>query len=262
MSQEIQEIYRPLIEDMTWSYSRISSFHDCPYKWFLRYIKDCKELPQFYSSYGSFMHKLIEDFYRGRLTREEMLIKFLSDFQEEVRGERPKDSIVKKYIRCGIKYLAGFTPFPYNTIDVEKRVKFHIYGIPFVGFIDYLGESDNGDLIIIDNKSRSLKPRSEKEKPTAKDKELDEMLRQLYIYSRAVEEEYGRLPKWLCFNCFKSGEFIIEPFNEKAYDEAIEWAVNSVETIKDTNDFPPKGDYFSCRFICEVKNDCCYYEMR
>ena len=64
--------YRPLIEDMTWSFSRIECFNDCPYRWFLKYIKRYKETPQFYSSYGSFMHKLIEQFYKGELTKEEI----------------------------------------------------------------------------------------------------------------------------------------------------------------------------------------------
>ena len=256
-----QEIYRPLMEDMIWSYSRLSTFHDCPYRWFLRYIRDCKEAPQFYSSYGSFMHRLIEEFYKGELTKEGMLTKFLFDFQKEVQGERPKESTVQKYISSGLKYLKGFTPFPYNMIDVEKKVRFNIEGVPFVGFIDYLGESD-GDLIIVDNKSRDLKPRSKRKEPTVKDKELDDMFRQLYIYSAAVKQEYGRFPKLLCFNCFKSGVFIEEPFDKKAYDEAIKWAIDTVNTIKDTNDFPSNVEFFACQYICGVKDDCCYYEMR
>lgn len=255
-----QEIYRPLIEGMTWSYSRISSFHDCPYRWFLRYIKDCKEAPQFYSSYGSFMHKLIEKYYRGELTKEGMLTEFLFDFQKEVQGERPKESVVQKYIQSGLEYLKTFEPFPYNMIDVEKKVRFEIEGIPFVGFIDYLGESD-GEYILVDNKSRDLKPRSNRDKPTLKDKELDEMLRQLYIYSAAVKQEYGKFPKLLCFNCFKSGVFIKEPFEEKAYDEAMQWAIDGVNTIINTEDFPPKAEFFACRYICGVKDDCCYYGM-
>ena len=79
-------IYRPLIEDMTWSYSRIKCFEDCPYRFYLKYISRCKEIPQFYASYGSFMHKLIEEFYKGIITKEEMLTKFLFGFQENVIG--------------------------------------------------------------------------------------------------------------------------------------------------------------------------------
>ena len=253
-------IYRPLIEDMTWSYSRIKCFEDCPYRFYLKYISGCKEVPQFYASYGSFMHKLIEEFYRGKLTKEEMLTKFLFDFQTEVKGERPKESTVSKYIQCGVEYLRGFSPFSYKMIDVEKKVEFEIGGKKFIGFIDYLGEKD-GEYYIVDNKSRELKPRSKRAKPTVKDQELDEMLKQLYLYAAAVKQEYGKFPKALCFNCFKNGVFIEEPFSEKVFSETIEWFLKAIDNIADENDFLPYLDYFSCKNICGVKDECCYYEL-
>lgn len=130
-----------------------------------------------------------------------------------------------------------------------------------MGYIDYLGEKD-GELYVVDNKSRDLKPRSKRAKPTLKDAELDDMLRQLYIYSGAVKQEYGRFPKKLCFNCFKAGTFIEEPFSETAYQEAIDWAQKSIEEIKDADDFNPYVEYFGCRYICGVSDECCYWQMR
>lgn len=206
--------YKPLIDDMTWSYSRIEAFNDCPYRFFLKYIKRCKDSDKFYASYGSFIHKLIEQFYRNELNKDEMLMTFLTDFSKEVRGIRPKDTTVQKYIEAGCEYLKGFSAFPFNMIDVEKRVEFSLEGYNFIGFIDYLGEK-NGKIYIVDNKSRDLKPRSNRENPTVKDKELDLMLRQLYIYSIAVEQEYGVLPEALCFNCFRTGVFIKERFDKQ-----------------------------------------------
>ena len=252
--------YRPLIEDMIWSYSRLEAFDDCPYRWFLKYIKHCKETDKFYSSYGSFMHKLIEGFYKGAFTKEEMLNKFLAGFSKEVRGTRPQEDTVTKYIQCGCEYLRGFQPFRFNMIDVEKRVEFDIDGIPFVGYIDYLGEED-GEYVIVDHKSRTLKPRSKRAKPTAKDKELDSMLNQLYIYSAAVKNEYGKFPKLLCLNCFRTGVFIEEPFNEDAYHAAIEWVKKQVEKIKDADDFYPNREFFSCCYICGVSDECCYNQI-
>lgn len=52
--------YAPLIDDMVWSYSRIKAFEDCPYRWYLKYIKKFHGKDMFFSSYGTFMHKLIE----------------------------------------------------------------------------------------------------------------------------------------------------------------------------------------------------------
>lgn len=249
--------YRPLIEDMIWSYSRISTFDDCPYRWFLKYIKGCTEVEKFYSSYGSFMHKLIERYYKGELTKNEMPMIFLNEFSERVKGIRPQENIVKKYIQCGSDYLKDFKPFKYKMIDVEKRVDFELDGISFVGYIDYLGEKD-GEYYIIDNKSRNLKPRSNRLKPTLKDYELDLMLKQLYIYSAAIKQEYGRFPKGLCFNCFRTGNFIEEPFSENAYNMTIEWAKKKIEEIKNADEFHPKIEFFSCNYICGVSDDCCY----
>lgn len=253
--------YRPLIEDMVWSYSRIKCFHDCPYRWFLKYIKHIPERPQFYASYGSFMHKLIEQYYKGELTKEEMQIKFLFDFSKEVHGARPQEGIVKKYIQCGNQYLKDFEPFPYKMLGVEKKIVFNLESFPFVGYIDYLGEKD-GALHVIDNKSRDLKPRSTRAKPTVKDKELDDMLRQLYLYAGAVKDEYGCFPESLCFNCFKSETFIEEPFSEEAYKEAVSWAGKSIEEIADADEFPPNIEYFACKYICGVNDECCYWQTR
>lgn len=252
--------YLPLIEDMVWSYSRIESFNDCPYRFFLKYISKCKDSDKFYASYGLFMHKLIENYYRGVLSKDEMLIEFLTGFSKNVRGVRPPESTVQKYIRCGVEYLKGFQPFKYPMVDVEKRVEFEIDGLKFVGYIDYLGKED-GEYYVIDNKSRDLKPRSNREKPTVKDRELDSMLKQLYIYSAAVKQEYGKFPKSLCFNCFKSGVFIEEPFREEAYNEAVDWVKRMVEDIKSTDDFYPNREFFSCYYICGVSDDCVYDQI-
>lgn len=215
----------------------------------------------FYASYGSFIHKLIENYYRGIISKDEMPLIFLRDFSKEVRGERPASSTVDKYIRNGCEYLNEFKPFRFRMIDVEKKVNFKIGKYPFVGFIDYLG-ADGDDLVIVDNKSRDLKPRSGRKNPTQKDIELDTMLRQLYIYSSAVKQEYGKFPSLLCFNCFRSGVFIEEPFRKEEYDKAMEWSEKEIGYIADTDEFYPRIDFFSCRYICGVRDECCYKDLR
>lgn len=249
--------YKPLIDDMTWSYSRIESFNDCPYRFFLRYIKKYEDTDKFYATFGSFMHKLLEQYYKCELSKDDMLMKFLTDFSKEVKGIRPKDTTVKKYIKSGSEYLKSFSPFPFNMVDVEKRAEFTIEEFNFIGFIDYLGEKE-GKLYIVDNKSRNLKPRSNRAKPTAKDKELDLMLRQLYLYSVYIKQAYGVFPEALCFNCFRTGVFIKEQFDIQKYEETKQWAIDSIEKIRNTEDFEPNGDFFSCFYICGVSDHCEY----
>ena len=52
--------YAPLIDDMVWSYSRIKAFEDCPYRWYLKYIKKFHGKDMFFSSYGTFMHNFTD----------------------------------------------------------------------------------------------------------------------------------------------------------------------------------------------------------
>ena len=249
-------IYKELIKDMTWSYSRIESFVDCPYRWFLKYIKKCKGIPLFYSSYGTFMHRLIEGYYNDEVAKDELSLEFLCGFSTNVRGERPRSSTVEKYIQEGKKYFENFAPFPYSKVEVEGRFDYKIGRLPFVAYIDFLGEKD-GDLYIIDNKSRDLKPRVNKERKS--NETLDKMLRQLYLYAAAVKKKYKQYPKSLCFNCFRTGVFIEEPFIKTEYDKTIAWAQQQIKKIENESDFLPIVDFFKCRHLCEVKEDCIYW---
>lgn len=255
--------YRPLIEDMTWSYSRIKCFDDCPYRFFLTYIYGADERPMFYASYGSFMHKLLEQYYKGELTKEEMQTKYLLDFRNSVRGERPKESTVYNYIRHGAAYLGNFEPFRCTPYAVEERLDFSVRGEKFTGFSDLVGiNEENGELWLIDHKSRDLKPRSKRKKPTLSDTELDEYLRQLYLYSVPIKDRFGKYPDRLIFNCFRTNTVISEPFSEQALNETLDWAKSKIEEIKDAEDFHPYIDYFQCRYICGVSHECCFCESR
>ena len=249
------------MEDMTWSYSRVSGFSECQYKWFLRYIRKLPEQPRFYASYGSFMHRLLAAYYKGEASRVEQLIKFLFGFQKEVCGPRPQESTVSKFIHAGSEYLRRLQPSPFEPIAVEQKVDFNIGDYDFVGFIDLIGKRD-GDLYIIDHKSRELKPRSGRKQPTKLDLELEEKLRQLYLYAEAVFQLYGSYPKALIFNCFKSGVVIEEPFSEAACREAKQWAETEIGKLMEESEFPPQREYFRCRWLCGHNEDCCYWTGR
>lgn len=188
-----------------------------------------------------------------------MSTKFLFGFSTEVVGDRPSPEIVESYIRKGVEYFDNFEPFPFDFVDVERKVEFEVKGIKMIGYIDYLGTKD-GEFYVVDNKSRDLKPRSKRSTPTQNDKLIDEMLRQLYLYSTDVYNEFGKFPKELCFNCFKSGIFLREPFRMEAYESAVEWAESEVSKIMDTKNFHPNIDYFTCKFLCSYPHECCYWD--
>ena len=254
--------YRPLIEDMVWSYSRIQSFRRCPYAWFQRYIRNDPEEPEFYASYGSFVHELFAEFYTGALSKEDLPEAFANRFGPEVKGLPPKRGLSESYFEEGLKYFQEFEPLPFRCVGVEKELFFQVGGFPFHGFIDFVGEREDGKLVVVDHKSRALKQRSKRKKPTANDREIDSILPQLYLYAEGLHQELGRFPDELCINCFRSGELIQEPFDPALLEQAKEDVIKSINDILDESEFYPVIDEFQCRNMCGFHYDCCYYQGR
>lgn len=251
--------YSYIINEMIWSYSRITAYEDCPYRFYLKYIKKQKGIRHFFSDYGSFMHLIIQKYLTGELKKEDLADYYLTNFRKNVVGKAPNPKIFKNYFQQGLMYLNNIQPFANDILGVEKEVSFHIEDKEFIGYIDIV--SQNEGIEITDNKSRALKERSKRKKPTKTDLELDDFLRQLYIYSIPIESEYGELPRRLIFNCFRTNTQIIEPFNYTAYENTKKWALTAINKIAKETDWKPNIDWFKCQHLCDVCENCEYYQM-
>jgi len=253
----------PLIKEMTWSYSRIKAFDDCKYRWFLKYIRfpkfESKDL--FFSSYGIFMHKLLESYNKGEKTAEQIKTEYLRDFRARIKARAPSATVFKNYFMDGLQYLSNIHPSDNKILSIESKAEFEICSWPFVGYIDLLEQEEGGKILLIDNKSKVLKPRSTREKPTRADEELDEYLKQLYLYSYYVFVRYGKFPDELCFNCFRKNTFIKEPFSQEAYQSALNWFLGKIEEIVVETEFAPDIEFFRCRYLCEMQDYCDYYRL-
>lgn len=250
--------FRPLIDDMVWSYSRLSTFDMCKYKWFLKYIEypKAKSATLFFSAYGTFMHELIADYYSKKKTRYEILVEFLAHYEERVPLDSPP-KVYESYYNKGLNYIKTIPEIENTVLAVEKKYRFNVGDLRFVGVIDRVEQDKDGNILIIDNKSKNLSPRS---KRAVKSNEvLDEYLRQLYIYSIPIKELYGKYPDRLCFNCFRINKQIEEPFDEKVFNDTVEWVSNKKEEIAEETDFTPNCDDFRCKYICDMHDYCEYY---
>lgn len=213
----------------------------------------------FFSDYGKFMHSIIELYLRGELGKGDLVIYYLTNFRKEVIAEAPNPHIFQKYFQDGLRYLTEFE-FPYmNVFAVEQKLDFKIEDKNFVGVIDCVVNDDA--VVILDNKSRTLSPRSRRKKPTKSDKELDSYLRQLYLYSVPIKDLFYKYPDRLEFNCFRSGKLISEPFNKDALNKTKEWALSTIEKITNNDVWKPDMEYWKCRYLCDVNQHCEYYQM-
>ena len=248
-----------IVDEMTWSYSRITAYEDCPYRFYLKYIKKIKGVRHFFSDYGSFMHLIIQKFLTGELKKSGLVGYYLINFRKEVVGKAPSQAIFQNYFKQGIDYLMNIEEPDDEIVGVEKEVLFSVDSKDFIGYIDKVSIADG--IAITDNKSRALKPRTTRKKPTKTDEELDKYLRQLYIYSIPIEAEFNEYPKWLIFNCFRTQTKIIEPFNMDTYNATKSWALDTIEAISNEERWKPNIEWFRCRYLCDVCSECEYYQM-
>lgn len=256
-------------EDFVWSFSRVAKYEDCKYSWFLKYIEGEPDEEMFFSCYGGLMHKLFADYFSGQADRLQMREMYL---QRYASGFPPamSDKVYMKYFFDGLNAIDKADKIWRDILDthfvvgVEKEVSFKFANNNFIGYIDLLLEDISGNLIIVDHKSRTLKPYSGKKTPTKYDELLDGYLRQMYFYSEAVKQIYGKYPTELWFNCYRNNEknmLIKLPFYSKILEQTKQWAEQKIEEIRNTEKWTPNCDPFFCTHLCGCKNSCEYYSM-
>ena len=250
------------IESMTWSFSRISSFETCPYMWFLKYVYGAKGISKFFAQFGSYMHGIYQKYFCGLLEQDALPKYYIEHFRGSVLSSPPSKEIYRSYFEQGLRATKSPPALNRTILGVEKEFHFsYAGGRDFVGYADLITQDRNGVLYLTDHKSRALKPYSGKKVQTKSDKELTSYFRQLYVYSCPIREAYGRFPDFLEFNCFRTGTWIKEPFSIDRYHEVERWAEKQIDCIVPNEIWAPNIDYWFCKYICDMSNECEYSKM-
>lgn len=265
MENEIKLENEGLLDSVTWSFSRLNAFYNCPYEWKLHYLDRNKGVDSSFGQFGSFCHKCLEMYAKGELDIFDISEYYEEHYCDEVTMEFP----FNKYVDMGISYYEkgldyfnklDFDLDKYDILGVEKRVNFKIGKYDFVGYIDLLlREKESGKIIILDHKSASIKILKSGKISKSDQSHFLEFERQLYLYSKAVIEDYGRVDS-LEWNMFKDQTSIKIPWNEDEYKEALKWAEDTIHLIENEKEWKPKVDFFYCNNLCSQRFNACQYK--
>ena len=254
-----------LLDTMTWSFSRLNSFYNCPYEWKLRYIDCNKSENGFFGEYGSLIHKILEKYEKGELSLFELNDYYEEHFSENVPHDAPPNKYVdikQSYYEKGLDYFNNIDLDldKYEVLGVEKEVRFQIPGKDFIGYIDLLlKEKETGKIIILDHKSASIKILKNGKVSKSEQEHVREFIRQLCLYAIPVIEEYGHVDE-LWWNLFKDKNWLKMPFNKEDYDEAIQWAEDTLKLIETEKEWLPNPDFYYCNYLCGQRNHACEYK--
>ena len=260
-----------ITDNMTWSFSRLNSFYsNCKYEWFMHYIECLDTANSSFGEFGGFCHKILEQYAKGELDVFDLAPYYEEHYMEEVVTSFPPNKYTdlgEKYYGLGESYFETFDPSSLGldacqVLGVEKEIHFEIDGKPFVGYIDLLlRNNETGEITILDHKSSTIKILKNGKVSKSDADHFLEFKRQLYLYSKAVREEYGEdsIDK-LKWNMFKDGTSIEIPYSEEEYQEAIKWASDTIKAIEAETEWPPLADQFYCWNLCSMRENACPYK--
>ena len=238
---------------MQYSFSKLTSFYECPYAFYRNYQKKEIGIDNQFASYGILVHSILERYAKGELNLNQLVDEFNSGFEMSISEPIVMfgRDLTQSYFDKGVEFFSNFKGF-WGLLPLEAEYKFETKlndDNSLIGIIDLVARDDNDNLIIIDHKSSSKFSK----------KELKEKVRQLYLYSKAIKEKYGKFPAEVWFNHFKSNHVEKLKFSEDDYNEALSWALETINKIESCIDFEPNNtDKFMCDYLCDYRENCDY----
>lgn len=216
-----------ILDGMRWSFSSVNTYDTCPQAFKLGYLDALPRQDNAFSDWGTFMHSIMERYFKGELEFYELSQVYVDGYQQNVKCKFPPNrfcDLGQRYYDAGKAYLDSFDGLfeGYNVVGVEQRVNLDIDGSPFVGVIDLILEKD-GEICVADHKSKSAFKNA---------KEQAEYARQLYLYAVYVHETYGKWPNKLVFHMVRDNGKLVEiPFNEADCIAARRWFTDTINKI-------------------------------
>lgn len=254
--------YKKILDEIIWSFSTIHQYEQCPYSFYFKKI-DGSEINEgnFYAEVGSFMHEVNAKIFDRTLNIDGAIDYYINNYENNVVYTAKQSTMEKKYNQ-GIDYLAAFDTEKlkdYEILGVEKEVHFKIDKYNFIGFIDLLLRSKQiNKILIVDHKS--LDHFMKKDGTPLKNQlpHFEAYSKQMYLYSKAVYEEYGEYPDRIIWNHFFDQQITNIPFNNDDYENALKWAVDIIHAIYKDRKFNAKQTYMLCSVLCNYRNTCYY----
>ena len=235
--------YRERIDNMVWSHSRVTCYESCPYCFFVKYIvkDDAQYLAEsnYYAEIGGYVHSILEKIFNNEISVDDATQYYIDNYESNVLYKTKKNIMQKTYEACADYFASVDFDWlkDFDILGVEKKIETEIKGYKFLA---YPFKKDGTTVL---QKSK---------------KDFEKYKKQMYLYSKAVYDEYNVFPKWLVWNHFKVQQFAKIPFKKTEYNKSMKWFVDVIHKIEEDDTFDAHVDYFYCTQLCDFRNSCEY----
>ena len=246
----------PLInkETLKLSASKFETYMKCPLQFKFAHVLEVPTPAQTYFNLGTAVHAVAEQLTKlekeGQKPTEEIAFEILEKNwdSDAYKSEKKEDEDLAKAKEMIQLYLKWISENPNKAIDVEKRFKIEIGGIPVTGSIDRVEQTPSGEYQVIDFKTGGVYETKNSIKEDT----------QMNVYALAVESTYGKLPEKTSLFYLKEGkmlENVLKTDNLERVKAKLDQVTQSI-LAEDFEARPEKGACYNCAF----KNICDYVE--
>ena len=246
----------PLInkETLKLSASKFETYMKCPLQFKFAHVLEVPTPAQTYFNLGTAVHAVAEQLTKlekeGQKPTEEIAFEILEKNwdSDAYKSEKKEDEDLAKAKEMIQLYLKWISENPNKAIDVEKRFKIEISGIPITGSIDRVEQTPSGEYQVIDFKTGGVYETKNSIKEDT----------QMNVYALAVESTYGKLPEKTSLFYLKEGkmlENVLKTDNLERVKAKLDQVTQSI-LAEDFEARPEKGACYNCAF----KNICDYVE--
>ena len=254
---------------LSFSYSKMALYKECPQKYKFRYILKIPEKPKYYFAFGSALHKVMEYLYSSLKPPfpdlDKVLAFFKADWEAtsyEEKGYSSKFKEEEGYLE-GIEIIKAYykkhCEDGLSPLATEFRTTVDIDGLSVIGIVDRIDYLGGGKVSIVDYKTgKKIKREPDQlmmyQKLMSGNKELENIVKNRYPQAENIE-----VSNMLFYHLPSLESQVFEPASKEEIEEFWSRVLAVAADIKAGN-FAPDPEETKCRF-CDYKDMCPVWKL-
>lgn len=249
---------------LSFSYSKMGMYKECPQKYKFRYVLKLPEKPKYYFAFGSALHKAMEYLYSSLKPPfpplENVLAFFKNDWESTSYSDKGYASKLKESegylegVRIIKAYYAKHVADTLSPIATEFRTTVDIDGLSVISIVDRIDYLGDGKVSILDYKtgkkiSREPDQLMMYQKLMTGNKELEDIVKARHPEAEKIE--FGNMA---FYHLPSLDSQVFEPASKEEMDEFWARVLGVAADIK-AGKFAPDPGETKCRF-CDYKDMC------
>jgi len=250
--------YNDILQTMNFSNSSINSYTTCAYQFKLTYLDKVPKIGNFWGDFGSFIHHVIEQYFKGKLEIWEMLDYYQKEFANNIKNSPPvfMRNAWNDYYDAGYEFFKNFDfdREEFEIVQLEDFIKGTDRGIGVVIKPDIIIKDKNtGEITILDFKTSEIKNKQGK----TDQKKLDGYKAQLNLYAYFLFQFKDIEIKKAKLLFIRSNTSVEWDYDQYLAQDTLDKFIETAKIIQQTEKWPyNNSNSFFCLNLCSVSPSC------